>query len=1216
VAFLLACTGEKALLAAPATASGTLAPSAGSPFTVGAGPESIATGDFNGDGNPDLVTANSAANSVTVLLGDGSGGFAAAPGSPFAVGANPQAVAVGDFNRDGNLDIASANAADNTVTVLLGNGSGGFSAALGSPVAVGAGPESLAVADFNGDGNPDIATANLNGSNVTVLLGNGLGGFATAPGNPFTVGTGPHSIATGDFNGDEVPDLVTANSGSNTMTIILGNGSGGFSAPQNFTAPASPHSVAVADFNLDGNLDAVTADSGGTTVTVLLGDGLGGLHPGTQFTVGSTPDAVGVGDFNGDGNPDIAVANEGNNTLSILLGNGLGGFARAGGSPFPVGSFPASIVVADLNGDGRLDIAAANAGGNSATVLLGEPASTSSALTTTAGATVGYGTAVPLTLTVTQPAGGFTVPSGTGTFLDAGISLGNGAQTGSPYTFNAIGLAPGIHPLTASYAGDAGHASSTSNTLSLTVTQTSQTITFGAISGRAFGSAPFTVAASASSGLAVGFSSATAAVCTVSAATVTLLSGGSCTIQAAQTGNANYAAATPVNQSFTVTPIAQTITFGPLANQAFGAAPFALTASASSALIVSFTASPAAVCTVSGATVTLVSGGTCTIQAAQAGNSDYTAATAVSQHFSVSPGSQTITFGALAAQVFGTASFTVTATASSSLAVSFTSTTSSVCTVTGATVKLISVGTCTIKAAQAGNSTYGAATAVSQSFSVTQGNQTVTFAALMDQVLGTTPFTVTATASSGLAVSFASTTLTVCTVAVATVTLVSVGACTIQATQAGNANYASATPVGQLFNVTQANQTITFAALSKRTFGTAPFTVTATASSGLAVSFASPTQGVCTVSQASVTLVSAGSCTIQASQPGNNNYAAAAAISQSFTVAPASQTITFGAIPNQTLGTAPFTVTATASSGLAVSFASTTSSVCTVTGATVTLVIAGTCTIQATQAGNTNYAAASPLSQNFTVGGSALGTVNIASVLNAGSYYSAPIAPGSWVTLFGNNFSTATAKATSSTLPTTLAGAAVAITDSKGASQPAQLDFVSPTQINLLVPKGLAVGAGSVTITNVSANQGSAATTIATVSPSLFTADSSGTGAPAAIALAFTSGTSTPQNLPVFTCSTAPVVCAPAPIDLGPATTSVYLELFGSGIRGRSGLSGVVVTLGGTALQVTYAGAQATFAGLDQVNVLLDRSLIGHGQLSLQLAVDGVPANPVAVDIQ
>jgi hypothetical protein len=173
-------------------------------------------------------------------------------------------------------------------------------------------------------------------------------------------------------------------------------------------------------------------------------------------------------------------------------------------------------------------------------------------------------------------------------------------------------------------------------------------------------------------------------------------------------------------------------------------------------------------------------------------------------------------------------------------------------------------------------------------------------------------------------------------------------------------------------------QTISFGALSSRAFGTASFTVGAAASSGLPVSFASETTPVCTVSGSTVTLAAVGICTIQATQSGNGTYAAATPVTQSFQVTQASQTISFGALSKKTVGAAPFTVGATASSGLAVSFASTTTPVCTVSGATVTLVAAGTCTIQATQAGNADYAAALPADQSFAVMANPLQLVPVA----------------------------------------------------------------------------------------------------------------------------------------------------------------------------------------------------------------------------------------------
>jgi hypothetical protein len=422
-----------------------------------------------------------------------------------------------------------------------------------------------------------------------------------------------------------------------------------------------------------------------------------------------------------------------------------------------------------------------------------------------------------------------------------------------------------------------------------------------------------------------------------------------------------------VSQGFQVTLASQTITFGPLSNQTLLAAPFSVSATSTSGLPVSFNSQTLSVCTVSGATVTLVAVGQCTIQATQAGNATYGAATPVSQGFQVTQGSQTITFGALSNKAYGQAPFQVSATASSGLAVSFASTTTAVCTLSGTTVTLVGAGQCTIQATQPGNGEWTAATPVDQSFEVGREAQIITFGSLSNQTYGTAAFAVSATASSGLAVNFYTATISTCSVSGDTVTLLAIGKCTIQAHQPGNANYQAATPVSQNFQVTQGSQTITFGALSNKAYGQVPFAVSATASSGLAVSFASTTTPVCTVSGKTITLVGAGQCTIQSTQLGNVDWLAATPVDQSFEVGREAQTITFGSLSNQTYGTAPFTVSATASSGLAVNFYTATMSTCSVSGDTVTLLAIGTCTIQAHQPGNADYQKATPVSQSLKV---------------------------------------------------------------------------------------------------------------------------------------------------------------------------------------------------------------------------------------------------------
>jgi FG-GAP-like repeat/RTX calcium-binding nonapeptide repeat (4 copies) len=303
--------------------SGGFSAAAGSPFAVGAFPDSVAIGDVNGDGKPDLAIANGSSDEVSVLLGNGVGGFSAAAGSPFAVGAAPTSVAIGDPDGDGRPDLVIANSGSSDITLLLGNGSGGFSAAAGSPFAAGTDPFSVAIGDLNSDGRPDLAAANVNSNDVSVLLGNGSGGFSAAAGSPFAVGTAPISVAIGDLNGDGRPDLATANYSSNNVSVLLGNGSGGFSAAAGspFAVGTNPISVAIGDLSGDGKPDLATANSASANVSFLLGNGSGGFSAAASspFAVGATPVSVAIGDLNGDERPDVASANAGSNNVTALL---------------------------------------------------------------------------------------------------------------------------------------------------------------------------------------------------------------------------------------------------------------------------------------------------------------------------------------------------------------------------------------------------------------------------------------------------------------------------------------------------------------------------------------------------------------------------------------------------------------------------------------------------------------------------------------------------------------------------------------------------------------------------------------------------------------------------------------------------------------------------------------------------------------------------------
>jgi VCBS repeat protein/FG-GAP repeat protein len=345
--------------APPAPETGTFAPATN--FGVGINPQSVAIGDLNGDGKPDLAVAESS-GSLSLLFGTGGGAFGAATSVP--VGTSLRSVAIGDLNGDGTPDLAVANDTGSNVWVLLGTGGGAFGGTL--PYGVGSQPVSVAIGDLNGDGKPDLAVAN-SGGNVSVLLGTGTGSFGAA--TNFAAGSAPFSVAIGDLNGDGKPDLAVANVGDATVSVLLGTGTGAFGLPTNFPVGSQPQSVAIGDLNGDGKPDLAVANSSSANVSVLLGTGTGSFGAATNFAVvaGSSPFSVAIGDLNGDGKPDLAVADGNSAPVSVLLGTGTGSFGAA--TNYAVGSAPDSVAIGDLNGDGKPDLAVANYLSNNVSIL-------------------------------------------------------------------------------------------------------------------------------------------------------------------------------------------------------------------------------------------------------------------------------------------------------------------------------------------------------------------------------------------------------------------------------------------------------------------------------------------------------------------------------------------------------------------------------------------------------------------------------------------------------------------------------------------------------------------------------------------------------------------------------------------------------------------------------------------------------------------------------
>ncbi len=274
---------------------------------VGPGPRWVAVADVNHDGNPDILVTNADAATVSVLLGDGGGQFKEAPGSPFPAGHEPNDLAVADMNGDGHPDLVIPNHQAPTITILLGDGKGSFRSAPGSPFDVHSHPHphDVAVADFDGDGKPDVVTDSWGENKIQLLLGKGDGGLRT-PGRYFPTGRRPYErLRTADFNRDGHPDIVTTNLDDDTVSILLGDGKAGFAtAPGSpFHAGSKPWQVFAEDINGDGNADLVVipyqrdiASESQNVVTILLGDGHGAFHPmpGSPLPLGNCRGPNGV----------------------------------------------------------------------------------------------------------------------------------------------------------------------------------------------------------------------------------------------------------------------------------------------------------------------------------------------------------------------------------------------------------------------------------------------------------------------------------------------------------------------------------------------------------------------------------------------------------------------------------------------------------------------------------------------------------------------------------------------------------------------------------------------------------------------------------------------------------------------------------------------------------------------------------------------------------
>jgi glucose/arabinose dehydrogenase len=340
-------------------------------YATGTQSHGVTSGDFNGDGRLDLAVANAGSDNVSVLLGNGNATFAARIN--YAVGDQPKNVFARDLNNDGRLDLITANQGSATVSVLLGNGNGTFAPAV-AYASPGGSHEAIAV-DLNGDNRPDIAVVGWGDTVLRILMNNGNGTFA--PGVNYGAGNQPHSVTSADFDGDGDIDLAVANWVSNNVSVFRNNGNGTFQSAITIASGAGPHSIRAADLNGDGRADLVTANDNSHNVSVFLGNGNGTFAAGVAIAVGRNPKSVAIGDVNKDGRLDIVTANSGGNypngdssdgkKISVLLGNGNGTFGTT--REYDTGHTPFSVTLGDFDADGDLDAATANWHSNDTTVL-------------------------------------------------------------------------------------------------------------------------------------------------------------------------------------------------------------------------------------------------------------------------------------------------------------------------------------------------------------------------------------------------------------------------------------------------------------------------------------------------------------------------------------------------------------------------------------------------------------------------------------------------------------------------------------------------------------------------------------------------------------------------------------------------------------------------------------------------------------------------------
>lgn len=349
----------------------------GSPITTTCSPGNIAAGDLDNDGKPDLLVVCGQNHSLTIFKGKGDGQFNA-DGSPLLLPYSPNEIVIGDMNRDGHADLVIGSHDSYGILILQGDGQGNFVVTPDSAVIMRQGNDphthGLGIGDLNGDGYPDIVTANSSDNDISVMLNNGGSSYTSAPASPFPVSPSPYPLAIGDVDSDGDLDIASTSTHSSTrvLTMLLGDGKGGFQRRDVPLRTAKPWFVAIGDINKDLVPDLVMTHAERSELTILTGTGDGQFTEvtGSPFNLGASAWHVAISDLNHDTNPDVVAA--ANTGVRVMFGNGKGKFVEASGSPFLTGKGTWHLAISDVNSDGKPDVVTSNLESNNVSVLLGK----------------------------------------------------------------------------------------------------------------------------------------------------------------------------------------------------------------------------------------------------------------------------------------------------------------------------------------------------------------------------------------------------------------------------------------------------------------------------------------------------------------------------------------------------------------------------------------------------------------------------------------------------------------------------------------------------------------------------------------------------------------------------------------------------------------------------------------------------------------------------